>query len=60
MTYTKRMRTYTHANDTTTRTVYLDVTPDGKVTLNAATLAQLLEFAGFQDTTGTTRNPHKA
>ena len=54
------MRTYTRPGDDSTHTVYLDVDAAGQVRLNADTLARMLEFAGFTETTGQTRNPYKA
>lgn len=47
------MRTYTRPGDDSTHTVYLDVDAAGQVRLNADTLARMLEFAGFTETTTT-------
>ena len=55
-----RMRTYTLANSDTTHTIWLDLHPDGHLRMSADTVARLLEFAGFTETTGQTRNPYKA
>lgn len=47
------MRTYTRPGDDSTHTVYLDIDAAGQVRLNADTLARMLEFAGFTETTTT-------
>jgi hypothetical protein len=57
---TGTMRTYTLRGDENTQVIYLDLHPDGHLRMSADTVAKLLEFAGFVDTTGERRDPRKA